>query len=128
MFPPSHSFNVFWNCFMLRTEHTEKNVKWNHVEGSGVLWKVTMPFKNDWIEGFVLQLQWQAQAQLLLSPPYLLQTLWAGPNALLTTLSTSYNGVGKHCWVNSELTIHYCVLSWGVDFNPLSKFNPCLKS
>lgn len=26
-FPESHSSNVFWNCFMLRTVHTEKNVK-----------------------------------------------------------------------------------------------------
>lgn len=52
-FPESHSSSVFWNFFMLRTVQTEKNVKWSHVEGSGVLQKVTVPFKNDQIKWFV---------------------------------------------------------------------------
>lgn len=69
-FPETHSSNDFWNCFMLRTIHTETNVKWSHVEGSGVLQKVTVPFKNDWTKCFVLQLQWPAHAQLFLSRLY----------------------------------------------------------
>ena len=88
-FPESHSSNVVWNCFVVRTVHTEKNVKCNPVEGSGVLQKATLPFKNDGIPCFIPHLQWQAQAQLLLSMLYLLETLWRGPNASVTTLSTS---------------------------------------
>jgi hypothetical protein len=39
---------------MLRTAHAEKNAKWSHVEDSRVLQKVAVPFKNDWIQCFVL--------------------------------------------------------------------------
>lgn len=86
-FPGSHSCNVFRNWYMLRIACTKKNVKWSHIEGFGVLYKVTGPFKNDWSKSFVPQLQ--RPAQLLLNKPYLLETLWREANASVTTLCTS---------------------------------------
>lgn len=79
-FPGSHSCNVFRNCYMLRIVHTKKNVKWSHIEGFGVLHKVTGPKALP---------QLQRSAQLLLNKPYLLETLWRETNASVTTLCTS---------------------------------------